>query len=274
MKKILAIVLAVAMIASVAMLAGCGENNSAKDSDKATTAAGDKATPDTAEKATLTMATNAEFPPYEMKADGINVVGIDAEIAQAIADKLNMTLDIKDVDFSTIIEGVKSGKYDIGMAGMTVTPERLESVNFSTPYAKGIQVVIVPENSPITSVDDILAEGATYKVGTQEATTGYIYVSDDIGEDRVTAFKSGNLAVANLVSGKVDCVVIDNEPAKAYVAENPGLKILDTEYITEDYAICIAKENTELLNNINKALAELTADGTVQKIIDKYINAD
>ena len=270
MKKILAIVLAIAMIASVAMLAGCGEDASKE-------AAADKATADnagTAEKAVLTMATNAEFPPYEMKEDGINIVGIDAEIAQAIADKLNMTLEIKDVDFSTIIEGVKSGKYDMGMAGMTVNEERLESVNFSTSYAKGVQVVIVPEDSPITTIDDILAEDATYKVGTQEATTGYLYMSGDIGEDRVTAFKSGNLAVANLVSGKVDCVVIDNEPAKAYVAENPGLKILDTEYVTEDYAICVAKENTELLNNINKALDELIADGTVQKIIDKYIKAD
>ena len=268
MKKILAIVLAVAMIASVAILAGCGENGSATKDEKAATA--DQKTG----KAKLVMATNAEFPPYEFKDDGINVIGIDAEIAQAIADKLDMELEIKDVDFSTIIEGVKSGKYDIGMAGMTVNEERLESVNFSIPYAKGVQVVIVPDDSPITSVDDILAEGATYKVGTQEATTGYIYMKDDVGEDRVVAYKSGNLAVANLLSGKVDCVVIDNEPAKAYVAENPGLKILDTEYVTEDYAICVAKEDTELLDQINTALAELIEDGTVQSIIDKYIKAD
>ena len=265
MKKILAAFLAIAMIAAVGMLAGCG-GDKAKEADKATA--------DTAEKAVLTMATNAEFPPYEFKDDGVTVIGIDAEIAQAIAEKLNMTLEIKDVDFSTIIEGVKSGKYDLGMAGMTVNEERLQSVNFSTPYAKGVQVVIVPENSPITSIDDILAENATYVVGTQEATTGYLYMSEDVGEERVTSFKSGNLAVANLVSGKVDCVVIDSEPAKAYVAENQGLKILDTEYVTEDYAICVAKENTELLDKINKALAELTADGTVQKIIDKYIKAD
>ena len=257
MKKILAIVMAVVMIASVAMLAGCGNAN----------------TGDNTAKAKLTMATNAEFPPYEFKDDGVTIVGIDAEIAQAIADKLDMELEIKDVEFSTIIEGVKSGKYDMGMAGMTVTEERLESVNFTTSYAKGVQVVIVPEDSPITTVDDILAEDSTYLVGTQEATTGFIYMSDDIGEDRVVAYKSGNLAIANLLSNKVDCVVIDNEPAKAYVAENEGLKILDTEYVTEDYAICVAKENTELLEKINKALDELIADGTVQTIIDKYINA-
>ena len=269
MKKIIAFVLAIAMIASVAMLAGCGEAQSNSGND----VPNNDATEAGSGKATLTMATNAEFPPYEFKDDGVNVVGIDAEIAKAIADKLGMELEIKDVEFSTIIEGVKSGKYDFGMAGMTVNEERLESVNFSTPYAKGIQVIIVPENSPITKIEDITDKNATYKVGAQEATTGYIYMSDEIGEDRVVTYKSGNLAVANLLSNKVDCVVIDNEPAKAYVAENPGLKILDTKYVEEDYAICVAKENTELLDKINKALAELTADGTVQSIIDKYIKA-
>ena len=261
MKKFLSLILVVAMIMSVAALAACNGNKT------------EEAEADSG-KAKLTMATNASFPPYEFKEDGVNIVGIDPEIAQLIADKLDMELDIKDVDFSTIVEGVKSGKYDIGMAGMTVNEERLESVNFTTSYAKGVQVVIVPEDSPITSVDDILAEDATYKVGTQEATTGYIYMIDDIGEDRVVSYKTGNLAVANLIAGKVDCVVIDNEPAKSYVAENEGLKILDTEYVTEDYAICVAKENTELLDKINKALEELIADGTVQSIIDKYITAE
>ena len=272
MKKVIAFILAVAMIASLAVLSGCSSSSSSGDT-AASEAKTDTATADSADKEVLTMATNAEFPPYEYKDDGVNIIGIDAEIAQAIADKLDMTLEIMDVDFSTIIEGVKTGKYDMGMAGMTVNEERLESVNFSTSYAKGVQVVIVPEDSPITSIDDILAEGAAYKVGTQEATTGYIYMLDDVGSDRVVSFKTGNLAVANLLSGKIDCVVIDNEPAKAYVAENPGLKILDTEYVSEDYAICVAKENTELLDKINGALGELIADGTVQKIIDKYISA-
>ena len=272
MKKFLAIVLAIAMIASVAVLAGCGETKSGDDEPKGGATA-DSAAADTS-KGKLTMATNAEFPPYEYKDDGVNIVGIDAEIAQAIASKLNMELEIKDVDFSTIIEGVKSGKYDFGMAGMTVNEERLQSVNFSTPYAKGVQVIIVPEDSPIKSVEDITGEGSTYKVGAQEATTGYIYMCDDIGEERVVTYKSGNLAVANLLSNKVDCVVIDNEPAKAYVAQNEGLKILDTAYVTEDYAICVAKENTELLDLINGALDELTKDGTIQAIIDKYISAD
>lgn len=263
MKKILAIVLAVAMIASVAMLAGCGET---KEAD---------ATADNA-KPTLTMATNAYFPPYEFY-EGEDIVGIDAEVAQAIADKLGMELKIVDIEFDSIITGVQTGKYDMGMAGMTVTDERKQSVDFSDSYATGIQSVIVPEDSPITSVDDILAEGATYKVGVQLSTTGDIYISDDLGDaaaERVTQFQTGNDAVAALSSGKVDAVVIDNEPAKSYVAATAGLKILDTEYVVEDYAICFSKENTELRDKVNGALQELIADGTVKTIVDKYITAE
>ncbi len=273
MKKILAIVLAVAMIASVAMLAGCGNNgtNATKASEAATTA-------ETASsKAKLTMATNAYFPPYEYY-DGEKIVGIDAEVAQAIADKLGMELEIVDIEFDSIITGVQTGKYDMGMAGMTVTDERKQSVDFSSSYATGIQSVIVKEDSAIKSVDDILAKDATYKVGVQLSTTGDIYISDDYEKagksaDLITEFQTGNDAVAALSSGKVDAVVIDNEPAKSYVAATKGLKILDTEYVSEDYAICFAKNNTELKDKVNGALEELIKDGTVKSIIDKYINA-
>lgn len=227
----------------------------------------------------LHMATNAQFPPYEYhdEADENNILGIDAEIAAAIADKLGMTLVIDDMDFGAIMTAVQTGKSDIGMAGMTVTDERLQSVNFSTSYATGIQVVIVKNDSAITSVDDLSAEGKNWQVGTQEATTGYIYASGDIqdkGLGTVQAFKAGADAVAALLAGKLDCVIIDNEPAKAFVAKNEGLKILDTSYVTEDYAICIAKDNTELLDKVNAALADLIADGTVKAIIDKYIGTD
>ena len=268
MKKFLAIVLAVAMIASVAMLAGCGDTASKADGDAADTA--------DSGKATLTMATNAYFPPYEYY-DGENIVGIDAEVAQAIADKLGMELKIVDIEFDSIITGVQTGKYDMGMAGMTVTDERKESVDFSDSYATGIQSVIVKEDSEIQSVDDILAEGATYKVGVQLSTTGDIYITGDLGDaaaDRVTEFQTGNDAVAALSSGKVDAVIIDNEPAKSYVAATAGLKILDTEYVAEDYAICFSKDNTELRDKVNGALKELIADGSVQKIVDKYITAE
>ena len=225
---------------------------------------------------TLVMATNATFPPYEYK-EGDKIVGIDAEIAQALADKLGMKLEIKDIDFGQILTGVETGKYDIGMAGMTVNPDRLKSVDFTTSYAKGVQVVIVPEDSTIKSIDDLLASDC--KIGVQQETTGHIYAADTVenggfGEDRVTAYKNGPDAVQALITGKVGAVIIDREPAKSYVKANQGLTILETAYTEEDYAICVAKENTELLEKLNKALAELTEDGTIERIINKYIPSE
>lgn len=217
----------------------------------------------------LTMATNAYFPPYEYY-EGEEIVGIDAEIAKAVADKLGLELKIEDMEFDSIITAVQTGKADIGLAGMTVTDERKQSVNFSDTYATGIQVVIVTEDSDITSVDDL--EGK--KIGVQLSTTGDIYASDDYGEEFVEQYNKGADAVMALTQGKVDAVIIDNEPAKSFVAANEGLKILDTEYVTEDYAACINKENTELLDAVNGALAELKEDGTLQGILDKYITAE
>ena len=267
MKRILALVLALLMVGAV--LAGCGNK---KEDTKATS---DEAAAKTEEKEVLTMATNAYFPPYEYY-DGDKIVGIDAEVAQAIADKLGMTLEIKDIEFDSIITGVQTGKYDMGMTGMTVKEERLKSVDFSSSYATGVQSIIVPVDSAIKSIDDILAEGATYKVGVQLSTTGDIYITEDLGDrakDLVVEYQTGNDAVAALSSGKVDAVIIDNEPAKSYVEASNGLKILDTEYVTEDYAICFAKGNKELKEKVDKALSELIADGTVKGIIDKYITA-
>ena len=257
-KKIIAIVAVIAVIAAV--LAACA-NKSGNGED--TTAATEAAA-----KETLVMATNAEFPPYEYH-EGDKIVGIDVEIAQAIADKLGMELKIEDVAFDSIIPGVQAKKYDMGMAGMTVTDERLQSVNFSDSYAKGVQAVIVKEDSEIKSIDDIKGK----KIGVQTSTTGDIYASDDYGEENVTKFDNGAVAVQALLGDKVDCVIIDNEPAKSYVAANEGLKVLETAYVEEDYAICFNKENTELQEKVNGALKELIADGTVQKIIDKYIKA-
>jgi len=225
----------------------------------------------TVEEGKLTMATNAFFPPYEYY-DGDTIVGIDAEIAQAIADKLGMELEIVDIEFDSIIAGIQAGKYDMGMAGMTVTEDRLKSVNFSTTYATAVQQIIVTEDSEITSVDDLI--GGDYIVGVQSGTTGDIYMTDDVGEDRVDRYQKGNDAVVALTSGKVDAVCIDSEPAKAFIAANEGLKILDTPYVEEEYAIAIAQDNTELLDAINGALDELIADGTVDSIVSKYITAD
>ena len=261
MKKILAVLLVLAMVFA---FAGCAKKD---DSNK------------------LVMATNAAFPPYEY-IEGGKVVGIDAEIAEKIAEKLGMELEIKDVDFDTIIAGVQTGKYDIGMAGLTVTDERKEKGNFSTSYAKGIQAVIVAENSPYASYEDFYtgfdADGDPsgvkegIKIGVQQTTTGDIYASDTpkkwgFGDANVVRYKTGNDAVAALKEGKLTADINDNEPAKSFVAANTGLKILEGAYTDEDYAIAVAKEDTELLEKINKALAELEADGTLDKIVEKYI---
>jgi ABC-type amino acid transport substrate-binding protein len=217
----------------------------------------------------LTMGTNAAFPPYEYY-DGDTIVGIDPEIAALIADELGMELEIIDMDFSSIVTSVQTGKIDIGMAGMTVDPDRLENVNFSDSYATGVQVIIVPEDSDIASVDDL--EGKL--IGTQEGTTGAQYCMDQYGNDAVIAYTNGATAVQALQQGKVDCVVIDQQPAIAFVDANEGLKILETEYAVEDYAIAVAKENTDLLDKINAALAKFTEDGSIQAILDKYIVAE
>ena len=249
MKKFLKITAIVMVIAMLAAFASCGGNGG--------------------EKEKLVMATNAEFPPFEY-VEGGQIVGIDAEIAALIAEKLGMELEIVDVAFDSIIPGVQSGKYDMGMAGLTVNEERLEKVAFSTSYATGIQAVIVKEDSDIKTIDDL----ADKKIGVQTSTTGDIYATDDYGEDAITRYDNGAVAVQALIAGKVDCVIIDNEPAKSYVAANEGLKVLDTEYTVEDYAICFAKENTELKDKVDGALKELIADGSVKEVVEKYIPAE
>ncbi len=226
---------------------------------------------------TLKMGTNAAFPPYEFYDDeNTAIVGIDAEVAALICEKLGYELEIVDMEFASIIPAIVSGKVDFGMAGMTVTEERKQSVDFSTSYAQGVQVVIVTEDSPITSVDDLLAEGASHKIGVQQGTTGDLYATWDIadaGLGTVEPFANGADAVLALSTGKVDCVIIDNEPAKNFVAANEGLKILDTAYTVEDYAIALAKDS-ELTEKVNAALEELIADGSVQAVVSKYIPAE
>ena len=261
MKKIITLALAVLMVAS--LLAGCGASD-AKNELK------------TVESGKLIMATNAAFPPYEF-IEGNEIVGIDAEIAGAIAEKLGLELQIDDMEFDSIVESVKGGKADIGLAGMTVTPERQEVINFTASYATGVQVVIVTEDSAITTVDDLFAEGAMHIIGVQRNTTGDLYSTwdlEDAGLATIDRYSKGADAVQALLTGKVDCVVIDNEPAKAFVAANEGLKILDTAYAVEDYAAAMSKDNAELYEAVNKALEELIADGTVASIVEKYIPAE
>ena len=225
----------------------------------------------TVEAGVLHMATNAAFPPYEMISDNGGFEGIDVEIATEIARKLGLELVVDDMEFGSVITSVQSGKSDIAMAGLTVTEERKQNVDFTTSYATGIQVIIVPEDSDILTVDDLANDKM---IGVQDGTTGYIYCSDDYGEDHITSYTNGAMAIEALKGGKVDAVVIDNEPARAFVAANDGLKILDTEYIVENYAIGVSKDNPGLCEAVNNALTELIADGTVQMIVDKYITAE
>lgn len=264
-----------------AVMAGCGTASTSSTStaskaasSKATTseAATSSATTSAGELPTkLIMATNAAFEPYEFY-ESDKIVGIDAEVGAAIAEKLGMEFEIADMDFDSIIPALQSGKASMGMAGMTVTPDREKNVSFTQSYATGVQVVIVPEGSTIASIEDM--EGK--KIGVQQGTTGDIYCSDTpekggFGEENITRFNKGSEAIIALTAGKIDCVVIDNEPAKAFVAANEGLSILETAYTEEDYAIAVAKENTALKDAIDKALGELIADGTVKSIVDKYI---
>ena len=241
--------------------------SSAAASSEAASAAATELT--TVEAGKLTMATNAAFPPYEMTTDAGEFEGIDIETAQAIADKLGLELQIDDMDFDAALLSVQQGKADIVMAGVTATDERKAVMDFSDSYATGIQSIIVPEGSDIASPDDLAGK----KIGTQRGTTGYIYCSDDFGDENVVAYDDGLTAVQALNNGQVDAVVIDNAPAKEFVAANPGLVILDTSYAEEDYAIGVAK-GSSLKDAVNAALEELKADGTLQSIVDKYITAE
>ena len=300
MKKFLAVFAAIGMMAS---LAACGSGSStastaesapaestavestaaestavestAAESTAAESTAAESTAAETAELTTvnagkLTMSTNAAFPPYEMTTDSGEFEGIDVEVAGAIAEKLGLELQIDDMDFDAALLAAQQGKSDIVMAGVSVTEERQKVMEFSASYATGVQVIIVKEGSDIASVDDL--EGKM--IGTQRGTTGSIYCSDDYGDDHVTMYDNGLTAVQALNNGQVDCVVIDSEPAKKFVEANPGLQILETEYVSEDYAIGMAKGNTALLDAVNAAIEELQADGTIDKIVAKYISAE
>ena len=286
MKKALSLMTAAALVLS---LAACGSTASSAASSEAASseaasseaasseAASSEAASETetaelstVEPGKLIMSTNAAFPPYEMTTDAGEFEGIDIETAQAIADKLGLELQIDDMDFDAALLAVQQGKSDMVMAGVTVTDERQNVMDFTDSYATGIQSIIVKEDSDIASVDDLAGK----KIGTQRGTTGYLYCSDDFGDENVVAYDNGLTAVQMLNNGQVDCVVIDNAPAKEFVAANPGLKLLDTAYVEESYAIGIGKGNTELKDAINTALEELKADGTLQAIVDKYITAE
>ncbi len=307
MKKIASLLAAVMLL--TATLAGCGNSGSgssttdtssasstasqssaAEDSSAAegetsseasATEAGDYGEFTTIEEGKLIMSTNAQFPPYEMVADGegfngTGFEGIDVEIASAIADKLGLELQIDDMEFTSALTAVQNNAADVILAGLTYNEERDEVLDFTESYSTGVQVVIVTEDSDITSIDDLANDKM---IGTQAGTTGWAYASDTpenggYGEDHVNGYDSGALAVQALLNGQIDAVIIDDAPAQEFVKANEGLKILETPWITEDYCAAVDEGNEALLNAINNALVEMIEDGTVQEILDKYITAE
>ena len=283
-KNVLVLAAAVCMAAA---LTACGSSNStaettatAAETTTADTAAGstdtaaDTAADTSAAEETegaggkIVMVTNAEFPPYEYHENN-TIVGIDADIARAIADQMGMELEIQDMAFDSLIPAIQSGKADFAAAGMTVNEERLRNVDFTETYAEAAQVIIVKEGSAIAAPADLTGK----KIGVQTGTTGDIY-ADDVENAEVQRFNKGMEAVMALTQDKLDAVIIDREPAKVFVKENEGLKILDEAFTEEEYAIAIKKGNTELLEKMNAAIKELKESGELQKIVDKYITAE
>lgn len=283
-KNVLVLAAAVCMAAA---LTACGSSNSTAET---TAAAAETTTADTAAGSTdtaadtaadtsaaeetegaggkIVMVTNAEFPPYEYHENN-TIVGIDADIARAIADQMGMELEIQDMAFDSLIPAIQSGKADFAAAGMTVNEERLRNVDFTETYAEAAQVIIVKEGSAIAAPADLTGK----KIGVQTGTTGDIY-ADDVENAEVQRFNKGMEAVMALTQDKLDAVIIDREPAKVFVKENEGLKILDEAFTEEEYAIAIKKGNTELLEKMNAAIKELKESGELQKIVDKYITAE
>ena len=277
-KRVMALTMAALMAASLTACGGFAKETTAAAAADTTAAAKEESTAAESTAAEskeavggkLVMATNAEFPPYEFH-DGDKIVGIDAEIAQAIADELGMELEIEDIAFDSIIPEIVSGKADMALAGMTVTEDRKASVDFSDTYATASQMIIVKEDSKISGPDDL--KGVT--VGVQLGTTGDIYVSDlEADGTTVERYNKGFEAVQALSQGKIDAVVIDGEPAKTFVSESEGLKILDEAFTVEECAIAVKKGNSELLDKINTALESLKDNGTLDEIVAKYIKAE
>ncbi len=216
----------------------------------------------------LVMATNAAFPPYEY-VEGSEIVGIDAEIAKLIADDLGKELVIEDMAFDSIIAAVQSGKADIAMAGMTVTEDRKQNINFSDPYTEAAQVIVVKNDSTVEAPDDLAGK----TIGVQIGTTGDIY-AEDIENATIERYSKYFEAINALTQGKIDAVIVDREPGKVFVGENADLKMIDEEFTLEEYAIGVAKDNEQLLNDINASLKKLQDSGKIDEIINKYISAE
>ena len=257
MKKLLVLLLAVAMIFT---FAACGNNTQAPTDEPAEAPA---ETP-VANDGVLTMATNAEFPPFEYL-EGTEIVGADVDMAKALAEKLGLELEITNIDFDAALTGAATGKYDVAIAGITATDERKNNMNFSDDYYTASQAIIVTSESDIAGKDDLAGK----VIACQEGTTGEQFLLDN--EYEIQSFKTGSEAVSALTTGKVDAVVIDNAVAKALSEQQNGATVVLDEALTEEaYAIALQLGNDDLTAKINDALAELKADGTLAEIFEKY----
>ena len=253
MKKRLALLLAAVLTLSMVM-AGCGSKEETSEEKKE----GDE----------FVVGFDQDFPPMGFVGDDGEYTGFDLELAEEVCNRLGWKFRPEPIAWDSKDALIEQGDIDCIWNGFTING-REEDYTWSEPYLNNKQVFVVREDSGIESIDDLAGK----KIGVQETTTGDIYASDDFGEDNVIRYANGAVAVEALKAGKVDCVIIDNEPAKAYVAANEGLKILETSYADEDYAIAVSKDNPELKDAIDAALKELIADGSLQKIVDKYIPA-
>ena len=214
----------------------------------------------------LIMVTEAGFAPYEFYKDN-EIVGVDVEIAKKIAEKAGKELEIKDTDFDSIINEVKTGKADFGAAGLSITEERLEEVDFSIEYAVSKQVIIVKKDSKISSVEDLNNK----KVAVQLGTVADLVLSDEYPEVKVVQHKKYLLAVEDLLANKVEAIVLDSLPAQEIVNKNSDLKILEEELLTDKYGIAVQKGNTKLLETINEVLKEMMDKGEIEKYTIKYL---
>jgi len=223
-----------------------------------------------AEKEVIDFGTSADFPPYEYY-EGDEIVGIDPDILKAIGDYMGVEVKLHDMDFNTIIASIQSGKIDGGAAGFTVTEERKKSVNFTDSFAKTSQIVIIKKDSDIKELKD-LEDSKT--IGTQLGTIGDTIAKDDFGEENVSAFNKVPDAVLSLKSNKIDAIILDKHTAENFLNANKDLQIIDTPYLEEEYAIAISKDNKELLEKMNEAIAALKQSGKIDEIMDKYQNKE
>lgn len=249
---LIVLVIGIIVIAGIAMLNKDGENEISTQNEGS--------------KEKLIMVTEAGFAPYEFY-DGEEIVGVDVEIAKKIAEKTGKELEIKDTDFDSIINEVKTGKADFAAAGLSITEERLEEVDFSVEYAVSKQVIVVKNENAAESIEDFNGK----KVAVQLGTIADLVLSDENPEIELVQHKKYLLAVEDLKADKVDAIVLDSLPAEEIVSKNPELKILENELLTDKYGIAVQKGNTELLEDINEVLQELMENGKIEEYTVKYL---